>query len=109
MILTKTHKADSGGFGASPRPIRLECPVYQDPPLTPGGRRPRDEVGGMGEKPPAGDGEVGVDQRTRGPGAGGASKLTSIGLPPSGLAASTMPFDSIPISVAGFRLATIAT
>ena len=30
-----------------------------------------------------------------------------LGLPPSGLAASTMPFDSMPISFAGFRLATM--
>ena len=30
-------------------------------------------------------------------------------MPPSGLAASTMPFDSMPISFAGFRLATMAT
>jgi len=52
---------------------------------------------------------VGIDQRTRVPGAGGVSKLTSNGLPPSGLAASTMPFDSMPISFAGFRFATMAT
>ena len=36
-------------------------------------------------------------------------EATSMGLPPSGLAASTMPFDSIPMSLAGFRFATIAT
>ena len=35
------------------------------------------------------------------------SKPTSVGLPPSGLAASTMPFDSMPISFAGFRLNTM--
>ena len=43
------------------------------------------------------------------PGGGGSSNDTSIGLPPSGLAASTMPFDSMPISLAGFRLNTITT
>ena len=43
--------------------------------------------------------------RTRQPGS--ASTVTSTGFPPSGLAASTMPFDSMPISFAGFRLATI--
>ena len=32
---------------------------------------------------------------------------TSDGRPPSGLAASTMPFDSMPISLAGLRFATI--
>ena len=47
--------------------------------------------------------------RTRVPGAGGSSKLTSIGFPPSGLAASTIPFDSMPISFAGFRLTTMTT
>ena len=47
--------------------------------------------------------------RTRVPGSGGVSKPTSIGLPPSGLAASTMPFDSTPISFAGFRLNTMTT
>ena len=47
--------------------------------------------------------------RTRVPGSGGVSKRTSIGLPPSGLAASTMPFDSTPISFAGFRLNTMTT
>jgi len=46
-------------------------------------------------------------QRTRVPGGTSASKLTSVGLPPSVLAASTMPFDSIPISFAGLRLNTI--
>jgi hypothetical protein len=52
---------------------------------------------------------VGIDQRTRVPGAGGVSKLTSRGFPPSGLAASTMPLDSMPINFAGFRFATMAT
>ncbi len=47
--------------------------------------------------------------RTRLPGGGGSSKATSMGRPPSGLAASTMPFDSTPMSFAGFRLATTAT
>ena len=42
------------------------------------------------------------------PGVGGSTSR-AIGLPPSGLAASTMPFDSMPISFAGFRLATITT
>ena len=37
------------------------------------------------------------------------STLTSAGGPPSTLAASTMPFDSIPINFAGFRLATTTT
>ena len=55
---------------------------------------------------------VGIDQRpylTRVPGAGGWSNVRSSGLPPSGLAASTMPLDSIPISFAGLRFATITT
>src|SRR5262249_30620712 len=46
---------------------------------------------------------------TRVPGSGGASNPTSIGLPPSVLAARTIPFDSIPISFAGFRLKTTTT
>ena len=37
------------------------------------------------------------------------SNATTIGLPPSGLAARTIPFDSTPISFAGFRLATMTT
>src|SRR5204862_3384889 len=45
--------------------------------------------------------------RTLLPGGGGSSNDRSTGLPPSGLAASTMPFDSTPISVAGCRLNTI--
>jgi len=40
-------------------------------------------------------------QRTRVPGGGGTSKPMTMGFPPSGLAASTIPFDSTPISVAG--------
>jgi hypothetical protein len=44
--------------------------------------------------------------RTRVPGAAG-SAFNNIAPPPSGLAASTMPFDSMPINFAGFRLATI--
>jgi hypothetical protein len=50
---------------------------------------------------------VAVDHLTRLPGGGGLSKPRRTGKPPSGLAASTMPFDSIPISFAGFRFATI--
>src|SRR5262245_6086277 len=49
------------------------------------------------------------NHRTRVPGSGGFTNVTTSGLPPSGLAASTMPFDSIPISFAGFRLKTITT
>ena len=52
---------------------------------------------------------VAVDHLTRLPGGGGLSKPSRTGRPPSGLAASTMPFDSIPISFAGFRFATITT
>ena len=49
-------------------------------------------------------------QRTRVPGGGGgSSNRTSDGLPPSRLAASTIPFDSTPISLAGFKLATTTT
>ena len=47
-------------------------------------------------------------QRTRAPGAT-PSTLTSVGGPPSTLAASTMPFDSTPISFAGLRLNTMTT
>jgi len=43
----------------------------------------------------------------REPGAMSLSKATSTGLPPSGLAARIIPFDSIPISFAGFRLKTM--
>ena len=50
-----------------------------------------------------------MDYRTRVPGAGGVSNATRIGLPPSALAASTIPFDSMPINFAGLRLKTIAT
>jgi hypothetical protein len=52
---------------------------------------------------------VTVDHLTRLPGGGGLSKPSRTGRPPSGLAASTMPFDSIPMSFAGFRFATITT
>ncbi len=41
------------------------------------------------------------------PGGIDGSTDSSVGAPPSTLAASTMPFDSIPISLAGLRLATI--
>jgi hypothetical protein len=44
---------------------------------------------------------VTVDHRTRAPGGISWSKPTSIGLPPSTLPASTIPFDSTPISFAG--------
>ena len=47
--------------------------------------------------------------RTRVPGSGAASKPTSAGFPPSGLAARTIPFDSTPINFAGFRLNTTTT
>src|SRR5688572_4556059 len=56
----------------------------------------------------AGEVAVGVDHLTRVPGGTSPSNATSVGLPPSGLAASTIPFDSMPISFAGFRLKTIA-
>src|SRR5262249_48398143 len=52
---------------------------------------------------------VGIDHLTRVPGAGGSSNETNKGLPPSGLAASTIPFDSTPISLAGFKLNTMTT
>jgi hypothetical protein len=45
--------------------------------------------------------------RMRDPGGTSLSKLTSVGFPPSGLAARIIPFDSIPINFAGFRLNTI--
>src|SRR5687767_119400 len=48
-----------------------------------------------------------VVHRTRTPGGISWSKPTSVGLPPSGLAASTIPLDSMPISFAGFRLKTM--
>ena len=54
--------------------------------------------------------EVGVEigYRTRAPaGSDSDRRRRAIGSPPSGLAASTMPFDSIPISFAGLRFATI--
>jgi len=51
---------------------------------------------------------VRVNYRTRAPGGTGSSKLTRIGLPSPTLAASTMPFDSMPINLAGLRLKTIA-
>ena len=64
-----------------------------------------DEIGGEFR---ARDVAMGVNYRTRAPGGTGSSKLTRIGLPSATLAASTMPFDSMPISLAGFRLKTIA-
>jgi hypothetical protein len=54
-------------------------------------------------------GEAFHDHRTRVPGSGGVSNVTTVGLPPSGLAASTMPLDSMPINFAGFRLKTTTT
>ena len=45
----------------------------------------------------------------RAPGAIAPSNATSTGLPPSGLAARIIPFDSIPISFAGLRLNTTPT
>jgi len=48
-------------------------------------------------------------QRIRDPGGTSPSKLMSLGLPPSGLAARIMPFDSIPINFAGLRLNTTPT
>jgi hypothetical protein len=50
-----------------------------------------------------------LPHRTRVPGSGGFSNDTTVGLPPSGLAARTIPFDSMPISFAGFRLKTMTT
>ena len=40
---------------------------------------------------------------------GGTSKLTIVALPPSGLAASTIPFDSTPIRGLGLRFASRTT
>ena len=48
-----------------------------------------------------------VVYRTRVPGGIDGSDRHEHRRPPSGLAASTMPFDSMPISFAGFRLATM--
>jgi hypothetical protein len=56
----------------------------------------------------SGDVAVRVDHRTRQPGSTVSSNVISVGLPPSGLAASTMPLDSMPISLAGLRLNTMA-
>ena len=50
----------------------------------------------------------GRPHRTLVPGGGASSNVTSVAFPLSGLAASTMPFDSIPISFAGCRLNTTA-
>ena len=52
---------------------------------------------------------VRIDHRTRQPGSTPSGTATSVGLPPSGLAASSIPFDSIPINFAGLRLATTTT
>ena len=52
---------------------------------------------------------VRVDHRMREPGAISPSNATRTGLPPSGLAARIMPFDSIPINFAGFKLKTTPT
>src|SRR5919108_3212977 len=51
---------------------------------------------------------VRINHRTRVPGAAGDASST-IGAPPSGLAASTIPFDSMPINFAGCRFATTTT
>ena len=50
-----------------------------------------------------------INHRMREPGGTSPSKATSVGLPPSGLAARIMPFDSMPISLAGFKLNTTPT
>src|SRR5258706_7609689 len=57
----------------------------------------------------AGESGAAGRHRTRVPGSGGVSNPTSIGFPPSALAASTMPFDSKPIRFAGFKLKTMTT
>src|SRR5262245_29565527 len=50
---------------------------------------------------------VRIDHRTREPAGRLGSTATSDGNPPSGLAASTMPLDSMPINLAGLRFATM--
>ena len=50
---------------------------------------------------------VRINHRMREPGAISPSNATSTGFPPSGLAARIIPFDSIPISFAGFKLNTM--
>src|SRR5688572_6614712 len=55
----------------------------------------------------SGDVAVRIDHRTRAPAGMLSSTASSVGGPPSTLAASTMPFDSSPINFAGFRLATM--
>src|SRR6267142_293047 len=61
------------------------------------------------ERPPLASESERHYQRTLVPGGGGSSNDTTVGLPPSGLAASTIPSDSITISLAGFRLNTMTT
>ena len=74
----------------------------------PGAARARDDGLEIAGELLAGQMTVRIDHRTRVPGAAGSASST-IGRPPSGLAASTMPFDSMPISFAGFRFATMTT
>ena len=50
-----------------------------------------------------------VDHRSASPAECRRRRRRASGLPPSGLAARIMPFDSIPISLAGFRLNTMPT
>ena len=74
-----------------------------------GGDRAVHDLCQVGLKLLAGKMAVGIDHRIREPGAMSLSNATSTGLPPSGLAARIIPFDSIPISFAGFRLNTTPT
>src|SRR5687767_13543897 len=75
-------------------------------PRRSGRPRPCNHLRKVGDEFFAGDMAVRVGHRTRVPG-GAGSEFSTIALPPSGLAASTIPFDSSPIILRGARLATI--
>ena len=80
-------------------------------PVNPGVPRPADDAArdpSAKARRPGGSGCRSSLEYSGAPGAESPDRSRrATGLPPSGLAASTMPFDSMPISFAGFRLKTI--
>ena len=118
---TATSGQSSRTRAAAPIPRSSPAARMQSAPCTPGLARALHDAVEIARERVVGEMTVGIDHsmRARGqpsrsgyrdarvPGATSPSKPTSVGLPPSGLAARTMPFDSMPISFAGFRLKTM--